>query len=209
MTEATTPGATKRDRTTERILDAATQLFADSGPSEISVRDVAARAGVSHALVHRYFGSKDELVAATMERMAQRLKGAIEPADSAERLLVNAFDVMLDDPTIPLMVIRNLAGRGRIESYPFPLASPILVRMISEGHALENKPSPGAFDPRVIVACLAAVAIGWAALEESLVTAGGMGAQDLEQARAEVRRLFAHVLALAEAPSTPPSATGA
>lgn len=210
MTDPAKPGATKRDRTTKRILDAAAELFAESGPAEISVRDVAARAGVSHALVHRYFGSKDELIAAALGRAAQQISDAMQPVESAEQLIGNLLDLLLTEPTIPLMAVRELVGRSRIgEDYPFPLASPRLVRLIAEGHALDKEPSPDAFDPRVIVASLTALTLGWTALEESLSTAAGLDSQNLDHERAEVRRLFAHILKLAESPSATTPATGA
>ena len=48
-----------REATTVAILDAAEELFSVHGFSAVTVRDIAECAGVSHALVHRYLGSKD------------------------------------------------------------------------------------------------------------------------------------------------------
>jgi len=50
----------KRDAATTRaaILAAARQAFSGSGYDSVGVRDIAARAGVTAALVNRYFGSK-------------------------------------------------------------------------------------------------------------------------------------------------------
>ena len=50
--------------TRQVILAAARELFAAHGVDGVSVRQIAAKAGVNHALVHRYFGTKDEMVAA-------------------------------------------------------------------------------------------------------------------------------------------------
>jgi AcrR family transcriptional regulator len=58
------PGASG---TREAILAAAREGFAELGFSGTSVRAVAARAGVDPALVHHYFGTKDELFAAALE----------------------------------------------------------------------------------------------------------------------------------------------
>ncbi len=54
------------DDVREALLRAATQLFAERGVSRISVREVAATAGVNVGLVHRYVGTKDDLVRATV-----------------------------------------------------------------------------------------------------------------------------------------------
>jgi len=51
-----------RDEVVAAIQVAALELLADRGPREVTVRDIAAAAGVNHALVHRHFGTKDELI---------------------------------------------------------------------------------------------------------------------------------------------------
>jgi AcrR family transcriptional regulator len=55
------------------VLDAATALFAARGPASVSVRDIAAAAQINHALVHRHFGSKDDVLRAVLERAAQEM----------------------------------------------------------------------------------------------------------------------------------------
>ncbi|WP_017240011.1 TetR/AcrR family transcriptional regulator [Streptomyces sp. SS] len=51
----------------ERILDAARAEFAERGYDKASVRGIARAAGVDPALVHHYFGTKDEVFAAAIE----------------------------------------------------------------------------------------------------------------------------------------------
>ncbi|MEU3608782.1 TetR family transcriptional regulator [Streptomyces sp. NPDC035033] len=51
----------------ERILEAARTQFAERGYDKTSVRGVAKAAGVDPALVHHYFGTKDEVFAAAVE----------------------------------------------------------------------------------------------------------------------------------------------
>jgi len=52
--------------TRDRILDHARDLFARNGISNTSIRAVAAAAGVDSALVHHYFGTKENLFAAAV-----------------------------------------------------------------------------------------------------------------------------------------------
>jgi AcrR family transcriptional regulator len=52
--------------TRERILVSARELFARNGIDRTSIRAVAAAAGVDAALVHHYFGTKQELFAAAI-----------------------------------------------------------------------------------------------------------------------------------------------
>ncbi|MFD9292971.1 TetR family transcriptional regulator [Streptomyces sp. NPDC060030] len=50
-----------------RILEAARADFAERGYDKTSIRGVAKTAGVDPALVHHYFGTKDEVFAAAVE----------------------------------------------------------------------------------------------------------------------------------------------
>jgi AcrR family transcriptional regulator len=59
-------------RTHERILDAATRLFADEGIHATSVDRVIAEADVAPMTVYRHFSGKDDLVTATLERWSER-----------------------------------------------------------------------------------------------------------------------------------------
>ncbi|OBH70859.1 TetR family transcriptional regulator [Mycobacterium intracellulare] len=69
---ATNTGRRRRGRpsgnsdTRERILASARELFARNGIRNTSIRAVAASAGVDSALVHHYFGTKEQLFAAAV-----------------------------------------------------------------------------------------------------------------------------------------------
>ncbi|MCV7408105.1 TetR family transcriptional regulator [Mycobacterium florentinum] len=52
--------------TRDRILTSARELFARNGIDRTSIRAVAAAAGVDSALVHHYFGTKQQLFAAAI-----------------------------------------------------------------------------------------------------------------------------------------------
>jgi AcrR family transcriptional regulator len=58
------PGASG---TREAILDAARRAFAQRGYQQATIREVAAMAGVDPALVHHYFGTKQNLFVAAVE----------------------------------------------------------------------------------------------------------------------------------------------
>ena len=91
------------------ILGAARALFASGGISGTSVRAVAAKAGVDPALVHHYFGSKDDLFVAALalpidprEVLAPIV--AQGPDGAAERLL-RTFLSVWDDPEHQLQLM--------------------------------------------------------------------------------------------------------
>jgi AcrR family transcriptional regulator len=71
MTERSTRMRPKRRgsaATREAIFEAATRRFASLGYGGAGVREIAADAGVTAALVNRYFGSKEKLFAEVIER---------------------------------------------------------------------------------------------------------------------------------------------
>ena len=58
------PRDERRRRTESAILDAARELFAETGFERTTIRGVAARAGIDPALVMQYYGSKEGLFGA-------------------------------------------------------------------------------------------------------------------------------------------------
>jgi AcrR family transcriptional regulator len=84
--------------TSQSILEAARQLFAERGFDKTSIRAVATAAKVDPALVHHYFGTKDKLFLAAMnapinpgELVPQALAGPREEA--GQRLVRMALHV--------------------------------------------------------------------------------------------------------------------
>ena len=71
MSERPAPKTDAREargaETRQRIIGAVWTVTADRGLSALTVRDVAKQAGISHAMVHYHFESKDELILAAVE----------------------------------------------------------------------------------------------------------------------------------------------
>jgi len=123
-----------RERSRRRILESALQLFARKGFADTSMADIALAAGVSKGLAYNYFGGKEEILEAIVERRlaehlaederleraaspAARLAGLIEAGvrrataePEAERLLMT---LMLRGDAAPAMRVaaERLAGR--------------------------------------------------------------------------------------------------
>lgn len=84
--------------TAERILDAAESCFAKGGYSGTSLRSIAERAGVTQPLISHYFGSKERLFEAVLERSVRDYASA-----QAEQ-----FELERDDPEFFLRGLRVL-----------------------------------------------------------------------------------------------------
>jgi AcrR family transcriptional regulator len=66
-------------RNLERVLDAATEAFAASGP-DASIDEIARLAGVGHGTVFRRFPTKDDLMVAVIERHVAEMRALAEEA---------------------------------------------------------------------------------------------------------------------------------
>ncbi len=135
-------GAARRGRrpgtpdTRRAILAAARQRFAEVGYAGASVRAIAASAGVDAALVHHYFGTKDDLFVASLALPVdpRALLESVAEGDlaTAGERLVRAFVAVWEDPTVrsPLLVLlrgafdgpeRRLLGEGVVPRVILPL----------------------------------------------------------------------------------------
>lgn len=56
------------------LIDAAISAIGERGSLDVTMSDIAGRAGVSPALAHHYFGAKDNLLLATMRHLLSELR---------------------------------------------------------------------------------------------------------------------------------------
>ena len=99
--------------TGERILDAATDLFWQLPADQLSLEEVAHRAGVSVQTVIRRFGGRDGVMAAAGEREAGRIRDQRDEAvegdvPGAVRVLIDHYEAYGD------RVVKLLADENRL-----------------------------------------------------------------------------------------------
>ena len=130
----------------EALIDAARALFAARDYRAVSLREIAAEAGVSPAMVHYYFGDKtglfDALLDATFSRLLVRIREAIAEHGSDDfgallRILVGTIGA---EPWIPRLMIREVLSddgpfRDRfIERYASQVAA-LVPGLVARGQA--------------------------------------------------------------------------
>jgi AcrR family transcriptional regulator len=109
--------------TAERILDAATEVFWELPTDQISLDEVARRAGVTVQTVIRRFGGRVGLLAAGVQREAQKIQRQREaPAGDvaqAVHVLIDHYEA-LGDRVLKMLAeedrvpgLRNIADSGR------------------------------------------------------------------------------------------------
>jgi TetR/AcrR family transcriptional regulator len=116
------PSADASPETRAALLEAASRLFARHGTGEVSLRRVAQEAGVTPAMVHYYFGSKDGLYDALLEvsfgRVVERASALARDDDAAGEpaplaaLLELLTGTFLAEPWIPVLLVREVLSEG-------------------------------------------------------------------------------------------------
>ncbi|MCA9502399.1 MAG: TetR/AcrR family transcriptional regulator [Myxococcota bacterium] len=151
--------------TRERILEAATRLFADSDSGGASLRAIARAADVNPALLHYHFGGREALFEAAVRRalepvqarraaMMEGLRAAPSPAsarDLARLFVIPLLAVEGDDPEGHAACIRLLA---RVFAEQRALAQDLTLKHFGAvmyafgdllGEALPSLPAPTRF----------------------------------------------------------------
>jgi AcrR family transcriptional regulator len=171
----------RRRATTDTILAAAELLFAEHGYAAVTVRDIGAAAGVSHALVHRYLGSKESIYLAVMEKNEGLLLRAAGDTDDLPVALSRLIHAGLDHHRVYLRLIAQSALHGM----PFETAIGHLpatehVIAMAEARSAARAEGGAAPPPRLVIAALCALFIEWVVLEPWLVPATHL--EDMDEA---------------------------
>ena len=160
----------------QALLEAAGRLFVEQGPAAVSVRQIAAEAGVNHGLVHQYFGSKDGLVHATLEHLAEELapiaEGAPDVPASVDPLLA-----AISDRAAFVRLLGWLLLEGADPS-ALPTDFPVIRRALAR---IDRELGPAAprVDPRIVIASFVSMAFGWLVFRRYIVDATRL--EDLDE----------------------------
>ena len=111
-----------------KLLDAAVRLFAEQGVTGTTAAEIAARGGVTSAMVHYYFKTKDQLLDAVV---AEKLVG---------EFIAFIADTLDPGEVEPLGLVEQLVWRIVEASDAWPWLPPLWVReVISQGGSLREK----------------------------------------------------------------------
>ncbi|MFP4040990.1 MAG: TetR/AcrR family transcriptional regulator [Desulfosudaceae bacterium] len=178
-----------RDAVRRALIESAAALFAERGVSGVSLREIAAQAGVNHGLIHRHFGSKENLRKKTQEYLAGSIREEIGSPDNLIDLLGRAEEAIQKHPLFWKVMARSFLDgtvEGDLQSeFPF-------VRDFVE--AVRTSQQQGLItldvDPRYIVAAICAYGLGMRAFEGYIMEAAGLGEEPVEEVLAEIRNRF-------------------
>lgn len=105
-------------KTTERILDAAENLFAEHGFAGTAVRDIAAQVQLNPASLYNHFDGKESIYEAVLERamhpiflFIERSAGTTWTPEEAERMITLIMEYLKANPNLArLLCHESLAG---------------------------------------------------------------------------------------------------
>jgi AcrR family transcriptional regulator len=141
------------ERTRARILEAATELFAEKGYSDARLEDVASRVGVQRAALVYYFRDKRQLYEAVLregtsdllERFESIFAAADPPRERIEAMVHAWVDVITERPWLARLMLREVAGATASRE---PRFAPRGRRVLELTEAvLEEGRKSGAFQP--------------------------------------------------------------
>ncbi|MFF9277176.1 TetR/AcrR family transcriptional regulator [Streptomyces griseosporeus] len=129
--EPSRPGGRARDaaRTRAEILDVATREFARAGYDGARVDEIAARTRTTKRMIYYYFGGKEQLFTAVLERAYEAIREAgqqpdvtgLDPVAAVRRLAELTFDHHERHPDfVRLAGIENLRGAEHIAASAQP-----------------------------------------------------------------------------------------
>jgi TetR/AcrR family transcriptional regulator len=149
-----------------KLVDAALAHFARVGIRGTSLRAIAEAAGVTPAMLHYYFGDKQELTLAVVEEKllpaAASVRARIEsigddPAEIAEAFVNGIGDVIASHPWFPALWVREvLCEGGALRDAMFKRVVPQLPQLLAQRFAIaraQGRLAPD-LDPRLMVVSL-------------------------------------------------------
>jgi AcrR family transcriptional regulator len=128
------------EATREAILTAATDEFADFGLGGARVDRIAERAGINKRMLYYYFGQKEGLFLAVLERAYAKIRGEeqnlnltqVEPAEAIRRLIAFTWNYYLENPSFPTLLnsenlhrARHLKKSARVRTLHSPFVATI------------------------------------------------------------------------------------
>ena len=141
------------ERTRERILEVATEFFAEQGYVETRLEDVAAQLGMRRPSLLYYFEDKRALYEAVVDSvfgaLAARIDAALDAGGTpAERIeaMVNAWlESVIDTPALSRLMLREVANAGTHARPRFTDEVKRLLQMTEK--VLEAGRKDGSFQP--------------------------------------------------------------
>lgn len=140
------------ERTRATVMDTATQLLVEGGPTALTMDAVVARSGVAKSTLYRHWPTRDALVAAVFTHIAPEIPVPDPdlPFDAALRTFVQAIAAIAGDehwkPLIPALLLLKAQHpdiaelEAHLNDQQMDIIGPVIERGIAEGHLRDDLP---------------------------------------------------------------------
>jgi len=123
-----TPKRGRGEKTKQRILDAAIELFSQKGYNGVSMRELGRSVGIKESSIYNHYGSKDEILTAILDLFSSKMEGTVLTEEEIEerisalppeefwRVGTSKFMETTEDPRIEkisLIVFQEMFREGR------------------------------------------------------------------------------------------------
>ena len=157
--------------TRDAILDAALVVFARDGVRGSRVEDVAVEAGVSRQSVYYHYRSREELLAALLERGIAGLAAAVDEPDSGDSIdgfVTATVEFFAANQTLCRLLITEMWGlpgdpegpRRIIDRIEDEIVAPLAARIRAARDGNEETDPDPTFAARALMGQVAGVALG-------------------------------------------------
>jgi len=171
-----------RDEIRFALIQAANELFGEKGPDAVSVRDVAKRAEVNHALLHRHFGSKEQLLRDVMAEHAANFRSRSALADDPAESMSQMFQLLIEQPAFVRIVAHLLLSGHQAEEFVTKEGGLALLTELTLAQSDFDDT-----EAKLSAAMTAALCMGWALFESFVLNGVGFDGEK-DEARQFVRR---------------------
>ncbi len=177
-----------REEVRAALISSASELFGQKGPDAVSIRDVAKHATVNHALVHRHFGSKEQLLRDVMREYADTFVNLSKKAETVTDAYDAMFDLMVEFPAfIHIVAHLALSGHAVDDFVPPSRGIATLAQLIADDRDCPID------EARLIAATCSAFSMGWLLFEPFIIYAAGYEG-DVTEARMRVRTFIENMI---------------
>ncbi|MEI6207074.1 MAG: helix-turn-helix domain-containing protein [Desulfuromonadales bacterium] len=192
--------------TKSAILDAARRLFAKKGITSVSIRDIAAAAGVSHGLVQQYFGTREQMVAGIIKCEIDAVMSAPFPMPDGtgggepeliRRQLREGMEGFKDFASIIMRAELDGIEPEKMLNPDLPTPTTHLASTIAGMQEQSRPDGRSPFNPKMVSAYVNAALFGFAALAPWLMTSVGLTPEDYEKRYDEIIDITMALIGLA------------
>lgn len=174
-----------REEVKTAILDATEKLLSERGPNKITVREIAKLANIKHPLIHRHFGTKDEVIFAVHARGVASINQNISAVENIEGNIGNFFNAIFENKWRQIALGR--AMMDGVDPHLLQDQFPVMQKIVGLLKKRESKPGKeGKFEPEVVAAAMAAMALGWLVYEPFLLAATNLEHSDEGEIRGKI-----------------------